>query len=87
MHNDSGLARRYSVRASGIAGLQLAGESSLTLQPGQTGTLPLRLQLGPDAAQPLRGQVSAIQFEIEAQADGSAARAELREKSTFVVPR
>ncbi len=87
LHNDSGLARRYSVRASGIAGLQLAGESSLTLQPGQTGTLPLRLQLGPDAAQPLRGQVSAIQFEIEAQADGSAARAELREKSTFVVPR
>jgi polyferredoxin len=87
LHNDSGLARRYQVRASGIAGLQLAGESSLTLQPGQTGTLPLRLQLGPEAAQPLRGQVSPIEFQIEAQADGSAARATVREKSTFVVPR
>ncbi|MBL0151878.1 MAG: cytochrome c oxidase accessory protein CcoG [Ideonella sp.] len=87
LHNDSGVARRYNVRASGIAGLQLAGAAQLSLLSGQTGTLPLRLQLPAEAATPLRGQVTPIQFEIEAQAEAGAVRAVVHEKSTFVVPR
>jgi hypothetical protein len=49
--------------------------------------LPLRLQLAPEAAAALRGQVTPVDFEVEAQAAGRDARAVVHEKSTFVVPR
>jgi cytochrome c oxidase accessory protein FixG len=87
LHNDSGSLRHYRVRASGITGLQLAGQAELSLPPGQSGTLPLRLQLPPEAAAALRGQVMPVDFEVEAQAAGRDARAVVHEKSTFVVPR
>jgi len=87
LHNDSGSPQRYVVRAGGIDGLVLAGENTLALDPGRSGLLALRLQLPPEAAQPLRGQVTRITIEVEARTDGHAERRIVREKSSFVVPR
>ena len=60
--------------------------------PVRMATIVARVKLAPEAAQPLRGQSTPIEFEVRARGgDGAAGDAAdgaaLRDKSTFHVPR
>ncbi|MDO9285948.1 MAG: cytochrome c oxidase accessory protein CcoG [Aquabacterium sp.] len=83
--NVSEQARQFRVGVTGLPGLQIVTPTALSVEPTRIGTLALRLALPPEAGEALRGQATAIAFEIVTLQDGEPVMR--REKSTFFVPR
>lgn len=73
------------MRVQGLPGLSLVLPAQLDVAAIGIGSLPVRLTLAPDAAEPYRGRANPIHFEIKTALDG-ATRTRV-EKSTFFVPR
>lgn len=73
------------VSASGIEGLRMATPAQIALPAEGSSVLPIRLTLSADAADALRGRSSQIFFEVSTAETATAAN--VREKSTFFVPR
>ena len=89
--NRTETAQHYRVAVHGIDGLQLDARE-VDVAPAAIETIVARVKLAPEAAQPLRGQSTPIEFEVRARGgDGAAGDAAdgaaLRDKSTFHVPR
>ncbi|HOM14910.1 MAG TPA: cytochrome c oxidase accessory protein CcoG, partial [Rubrivivax sp.] len=78
--------QHYRVAVGGIDGLQLDAPE-LAVPPAAIETLVARVKLAPEAAQPLRGQTTPIEFQVRALQDSPGGGAVLRDKSTFHVPR
>ncbi len=83
--NTTEQAQHYRVTVSGLPGLNLATPAQLDVAAVGIASLPVRLTLAPDAAEPYRGRAQPIRFEITTTgADRIGTRIE---KSTFFVPR
>ncbi|HQX59721.1 MAG TPA: FixG Ig-like domain-containing protein, partial [Burkholderiaceae bacterium] len=83
--NTTEQAQHYRVTVSGLPGLNLATPAQLDVAAVGIASLPVRLTLAPDAAEPYRGRAQPIRFEITTTgADRTGTRIE---KSTFFVPR
>jgi len=75
-------ARRYTIEASGLPGLSIAGlDGPVALAPLETRTVTLRLQLPADAAKP---GTHKVEFEVRAVGEQGVER---EEHSTFILPR
>ncbi|MDD5027873.1 MAG: FixG Ig-like domain-containing protein, partial [Rhodoferax sp.] len=83
--NTSEQQRTYTVKASGLSGLELRTPPQLSVTSAGIGALTVRLALPAQAAQELRGKSSPITFEITSD-DPDDSRVVI-EKSTFLVPR
>ena len=83
--NGTEQAQDFAVAVTGLSGLGMATPAVLHVPPTGIGTLPVRLTLSPDMAEPYQGHSSPIVFEISMVQNGTQKIA--REKSTFFVPR
>ncbi len=83
--NASEQPQDFVIRVSGLPGLTLVTPASLHVERAGIGTLPVRLNLPPEATAGLEGRSSPIVFEIRTEIDGTMRTA--HEKSTFFVPR
>ncbi len=72
--------QHYSLQASGLPGLALVSDQEVTVGPAEARWVAVRLQLPYDAASP---GTHPIQFQIVAR----ETRAQVHEKSVFLVPR
>lgn len=79
--------QRYRISVDGLPGLAIASTPEIEVEPAQTRSLAVRVQLPPDAAPPLAGRSHPIVFHIEREADDGAPARVVNEKSTFLVPR
>jgi cytochrome c oxidase accessory protein FixG len=78
--------QRYRVGVSGLPGIAVAGEAMVTALPAEARWLTLAVQVPPEAAQQAGGGAHPIQFQVDRLGeDGSVTQ--VREKSTFIVPR
>ena len=77
--------RPHRVRVSGLPDLRIATPTRLELPASGIGSLPVRLSLAPEAAEPLRGRASSIVFEVVMEGEGEPTTR--RETSTFLLPR
>ncbi|OGB19100.1 MAG: cytochrome c oxidase accessory protein CcoG [Burkholderiales bacterium RIFCSPHIGHO2_12_FULL_67_38] len=83
--NSTEQPQRYTASVSGVEGLRLDTDASLTVAATSTGDQALRLVLPATTAQAHSGQTLAVVFQIAPDTGG--ARAPVRVKSTFIVPR
>jgi cytochrome c oxidase accessory protein FixG len=79
--------QRYRVSVSGLEGLTVASEPQIEVDSAAARWLPVRVQLPPEAAEPLRGRSSPIEFRIDRLPQGDEPERSVHEKSTFLVPR
>jgi len=88
--------QRYRIDVEGLAGATLRGSGEATLGPTEARWVPIAVHVPPEAARALGPGPHALRFHIAVLADGGpapgdpqhpATRAEIREKSTFIVPR
>ncbi|WP_157263466.1 cytochrome c oxidase accessory protein CcoG [Azohydromonas aeria] len=84
--NGSERVGRYRVSVSGLPGLVLVGEAELEVPAAEIASMPLRLQLPPEAAQELQGRSTPVVIEV-ARLLPDGGQQVVREKTTFVVPR
>ncbi|MEO7937909.1 MAG: FixG Ig-like domain-containing protein, partial [Burkholderiaceae bacterium] len=85
IRNTTEQAQRFSLKVSGLPGLQLATAAELDVPAIGIASMPVRLTLPPDQADALRGRASPIAFTVS-RTDGGDARSST-EASTFFVPR
>jgi hypothetical protein len=87
---------RLSIGVEGLPGATLEAGSDVALGPTEARWVPLAVQLPPEAARALGPGAHSMQFRIAQRGPldgsgrgsaGATAGVELREKSTFVVPR
>jgi polyferredoxin len=79
--------QRYRVSVAGLEGLAVASEPQIEVDSAAARWLPVRVQLPPEAAEPLRGRSSPIEFRIDRLPQGDEPERSVHEKSTFLVPR
>ncbi len=77
--------QRFSASVQGLPGLQVVTDPEISVEATGIGSLILRLHLGAEAAQDLRGQTLPIHFHVQTEVDGRTVYTD--EKSTFYVPR
>jgi polyferredoxin len=95
--NTDEMPRRFSIRAEGLPGLNVAGvEQPIAVGPAQTRLLPLRLQLAVDAAadatrdarrdgeDATKPGTHKIELIVQSLDDDKVVR---HEKSSFIIPR
>ncbi len=85
--NATELAQRYRVTAEGLPGLRLTDPGLLTLGPAEARWITLALRVPPETAR--RGPAGAheLHFTVERLATAAEGSRNVREKSTFVLPR
>ncbi|MBX3607397.1 MAG: cytochrome c oxidase accessory protein CcoG [Piscinibacter sp.] len=79
--------QRYRVEVEGIRGAQIASGAEVSVGPTEARWVAVSVQVPPEAGAALGSGAHPIHFEIKRLAGEHAAEAEVREKSTFVVPR
>jgi cytochrome c oxidase accessory protein FixG len=79
--------QRYRVSVAGLDGLAVASEPQIEVDSAAARWLPVRVQLPPEVAEPLRGRSSPIEFRIDRLPQGGEPERSVHEKSTFLVPR
>ncbi len=79
--------QRYRIEVEGIPGIRLASPAEVQVSATESRWVPVAVQIPPEAAASLGAGAHAIRFEIKRQAGHDADKAEVHEKSTFVVPR
>jgi cytochrome c oxidase accessory protein FixG len=85
--NATETSQSYTVTADGLQGLALDAPVLFTLGPAEARWVTLALRVPPDTAAALPPGAHTIHFTIERVAAGGDAGRQLREKSTFVLPR
>lgn len=86
--NASEATQRYQVVVRGTAGLALVTPLTVVLAPVEAKTVPVTLHLGNTQAAALAGQTLPIEFEVtQLTTQAADQQAQVREKSTFHVPR
>ncbi|MCY1379221.1 cytochrome c oxidase accessory protein CcoG [compost metagenome] len=83
--NSTEQPQRYTARVSGVEGLRLDTDASLTVGATSTGDTAVRLVLPATSAQTHSGQTLAVVFQIGPDTGGVHELVEV--KSTFIVPR
>lgn len=78
--------QRFRVRVEGLEGATVASQPDFEVGSAEARWLPVSVQIGPDAARRLGPGVHPLKFEIQAL-DDQGRQAQVKEKSTFVVPR
>ena len=84
--NATETTQRFRVKVEGLDGATVASQPDFEVGPAEARWLPLSVQIGPDAARRLGAGVHPLKFEVET-VDARGEPAEVKEKSTFVVPR
>jgi cytochrome c oxidase accessory protein FixG len=88
--------QRYRIEIEGLAGATIESRAEITVPPTEARWLPVDVVMSPEAARALGAGSHPLRFRISLLADGEAnagdaahpsTRAEIREKSTFIVPR
>ena len=79
-------AQRFHVAVEGLAGATVAAWSDVDLAPTEARWVPVAVQMSPESAAALGAGAHPFLFKLALVAPGES-RAELREKSTFIVPR
>ena len=85
--NSAEAAQRYRVSVDGLPGLVVASDPEVEIGSAEARGLAVRVQLPPEAAMPLAGRSSPIEFRIERLAHDDQPARVVNEKSTFLVPR
>jgi len=78
--------QHYRIEVDGLPGAVIASNAVIEVGPTQARWVPVAVQIPPQTAQQLGGGAHPMHFRVALQ-DGATTRAELSEKSTFVVPR
>ena len=84
--NATEVAQRFRVRVEGLDGATVASQPDFEVGPAEARWLPVSVQIGPEAARKLGAGVHPLKFEVET-VDAKGDTSEVKEKSTFVVPR
>ena len=79
--------QRYRIEADGLPGLALAAPVEVTIEPTQARWVTVALRVPPQTAQATPPGAHPIHFRIERLATPEDDARDLREKSTFVLPR
>jgi len=79
--------QRYRVRVEGLVSAVVEAKTDFTVGPADARWLPVEVQIGPQAAEQLGAGAHPLTFVIEREAAPGVAAAQVREKSTFIVPR
>ena len=85
--NSTESPQRYRVRVEGLPSAVVDANDDFTVGPADARWLPVGVQIGPQAAAQLGSGAHPLTFIIEREAAPGAPTAQVREKSTFVVPR
>ena len=84
--NSTETAQRFRLKVEGIDGATLSSRPDFEVGPAEARWLPVSVLISPETASRIGPGVHTLHFEIESmESDGS--KAEVKEKSTFVVPR
>ena len=79
--------QRFRIDVEGLAGATLASRAEVEVGSTESRWVPVAVQLSPDAAATLGAGAHPLRFTITRLADAEGGPVEVREKSTFVVPR
>jgi cytochrome c oxidase accessory protein FixG len=80
--------QRYRVKVEGLQGARVSGTTEVQVEPAEARWFPVVVQVPYETARAAGSGAHPIHFEIERLAsDAQQPAAEVREKSTFVVPR
>lgn len=80
-------AQRYRVKVEGLQGARINGPTEVEVEAAQARWFPVAVQVPYESARSAGSGVHPLRFEIERLASDGHDDAEVREKSTFVVPR
>ncbi|MGS0758644.1 FixG Ig-like domain-containing protein, partial [Roseateles sp. GG27B] len=76
--------QRYTLAVNGLAGIALVKSVDVTITPAEARWVAVAVRIPPQTAAQAGSGAHAIEFELQGAA-GTAARASVKEKSTFVV--
>lgn len=79
--------QRYRIEVEGLAGVVLGSPAEVQVAATESRWVPVSVQIPPESAAALGPGAHAIHFEIKRLTGADAGEAQVREKSTFVVPR
>ncbi len=80
--------QRFRIEVSGVPGAQVtAPRAEVQVGPTEARWVPVAVQIPPESAASLGAGVHPLRFTITRLADAAGGAVEVREKSTFVVPR
>jgi polyferredoxin len=79
-------AQHFRIEVDGLPDATIDAYRDIDLPPTQARWVPVSVRIGPQAAQSLGSGAHPMRFRIALQENGRT-RAEISEKSTFVVPR
>jgi cytochrome c oxidase accessory protein FixG len=85
--NASEAPQRFRIEVEGIKGAKLATGAEVDVAATESRWVPVAVQIPPESAAALGPGAHGIHFEIKRLAGHESGQAEVREKSTFVVPR
>ena len=87
--NATEMVQRYVVKVDGLPGARITSRQEFEVQPAEARMLPVSVQIPPEAARELGSGAHPLSFHVERVSSVEAGEdsAEVREKSTFVVPR
>ena len=77
----------YRFKVEGLPGLVISDNAEASLGPAEAKWVTLHVQLPFEASRQVGPGVHPIHFEIARKAGGDGHEVELKEKSTFVIPR
>lgn len=79
--------QRFRIDVEGLAGATLASKAEVEVGSTESRWVPVAVQIAPEAATTLGAGAHPLRFTITRLADAEGGAVEVREKSTFVVPR
>jgi cytochrome c oxidase accessory protein FixG len=87
--NATEMTQRYVVKVDGLPGARITSRHEFEVQPAEARMLPVSVQIPPEAARELGAGAHPLSFHVErvSSAEAGEGSAEVREKSTFIVPR
>ncbi len=80
-------AQRFRIAVEGLAGVSLASRAEVEVGSTESRWVPVAVQISPEGANALGAGAHPLRFTITRLADAEGGTVEVREKSTFVVPR
>ena len=84
--NSTESVQRFRLKVGGIDGATVTSRPEFEVGPAEARWLPVSVQISPETASKLGPGVHQLHFEVET-VDSDGDKAEVKEKSTFVVPR
>jgi len=79
--------QKYRIQVTGAEGALVVGRQEIEVMPAEARWLPLAVQVPPETAARLGPGAHPVEFIIDRPASADESAAQVREKSTFVIPR